>query len=141
MFKFKPTTQTYSDPVSATFVPGIPFGREYSRGDICFYHEGFAASKIFLNSKVLREAMLNSADYLEEVLNIKITDKAPKKKEIKADKAMSIEDLKTPTEEPKESDEPKAEEPKENESPEVPVENDVIEGQISLVEELDDEIA
>jgi hypothetical protein len=78
MFVFKPTEKTYSDPVSATFAPGIPFGREKSRGDVCLLHEGFAASKIFLNANVLREAMLNSKDYLEEVLQIKITDKVGK---------------------------------------------------------------
>ena len=78
MFVFKPTTKTYSDPVSATFTPGIPFGREKSKGDICLLHEGFAASKIFLNSSVLREAILNSKDFLEEVLSIKITDKVGK---------------------------------------------------------------
>ena len=78
MFVFKPTTKTYSDPVSATFTPGIPFGREKSKGDICLLHEGFAASKIFLNSHVLREAILNSKEYLEEVLDIRITDKAGK---------------------------------------------------------------
>lgn len=78
MFVFKPTKQTYSDPVSATFLPGLPFGREKSKGDICLLHEGFASSKIFLNSGVLREAMLNSKDYLEEVLGLKITDKQAK---------------------------------------------------------------
>jgi hypothetical protein len=81
MFVFKPTTKTYSDPVSATFIPGIPFGREYCRGDICLLHEGFAASKMFLNSKVLREAILNSKEYLEEVLDLKITDKLATKNE------------------------------------------------------------
>ena len=75
MFRFKPTTQTYSDPVSATFKPGIPFGREYSKGDMCLLHEGFQSSKIFLNSTVLREAILNSKEYLEEALGLKITDK------------------------------------------------------------------
>ena len=82
MFVFKPTNKTYSDPVAATFAPGVPFGREKSRGDICLLHTGFSASKIYLNSKVLREAMLNSKDYLEEALNIRITDregKGPKK--------------------------------------------------------------
>ena len=82
MFVFKPTKQTYSDPVSATFLPGIPFGREKSRGDICLLHEGFAASKIFLNSLVLREAILNSKDFLEEVLDIKITDKSAKDEKV-----------------------------------------------------------
>lgn len=81
MFVFKPTKQTYSDPVSATFLPGIPFGRERSRGDICLLHEGFAASKIFLNSIVLREAILNSKEYLENVLDLKITDKRATKSE------------------------------------------------------------
>lgn len=75
MFRFKPTTQTYSDPVSATFKPGIPFGREYSKGDMCLLHDGFQSSKIFLNSTVLREAILNSKEYLEEALGLKITDK------------------------------------------------------------------
>ena len=75
MFRFKPTTQTYSDPVSATFKPGIPFGREYSKGDMCLLHDGFQSSKIFINSTVLREAILNSKEYLEEALGLKITDK------------------------------------------------------------------
>lgn len=75
MFVFKPTTKTYSDPVSATFLPGIPFGREYSRGDICLINEGFQASKIFLNSKIFKSALLSSKDFLEETLDIKIIDK------------------------------------------------------------------
>lgn len=81
MFVFKPTAKTYSDPIAATFVPGIPFGREKSRGDICLLHEGFSSSRIYLNSHVLREAILNSKDFLEEVLDIKITDKSGKKVE------------------------------------------------------------
>lgn len=86
MFVFKPTTKTYSDPVAATFTPGIPFGREKSKGDICLLHEGFSASKIFLNSHVLREAILNSKDYLEEVLQLRITDKVGKEpKKVKAE--------------------------------------------------------
>ena len=78
MFVFKPTVKTYSDPVAATFTPGIPFGREKSKGDICLLHTGFTASKIYLNSHVLREAILNSKEYLEEVLQLKITDKVGK---------------------------------------------------------------
>lgn len=78
MFVFKPTKHTYSDPVSATFLPGIPFGREKARGDMCLLHTGFSGSKVFLNSLILREAMLNSKDYLEEVLDIKIIDKLAK---------------------------------------------------------------
>ena len=86
MFVFKPTTQTYSDPVAATFLPGLPFGREKSRGDICLLHDGFASSKIFLNSSVLREAILNSKEYLEEVLDLKITDKLAKTEKVQPKK-------------------------------------------------------
>ena len=82
MFKFKPTKQTYSDPVAATFKPGIPFGRKYSAGDICLLHEGFSASKVFLNSKVLRQAILNSKEYLEEVLEISIKDTRKETKQV-----------------------------------------------------------
>ena len=85
MFVFKPTVKTYSDPVAATFTPGIPFGREKSKGDICLLHTGFSASKIYLNSRVLREAILNSKDYLEEVLQLKITDKVVKEQPKKVD--------------------------------------------------------
>lgn len=85
MFVFKPTVKTYSDPVAATFTPGIPFGREKSKGDICLLHTGFAASKIYLNSHVLREAILNSKDYLEEVLQLKITDRVVKEQPKKVD--------------------------------------------------------
>ena len=74
MFKFKPTRKTYSDPIAATFRPGIPLGRKYSAGDICLLHEGFQSSKMFLNSIVLRDALLNSKEYIEEVLEIRITD-------------------------------------------------------------------
>ena len=55
MFKFKATTDTYSDPTSATFIQGIPFGPEFSKGDIAFLHEEFVGSKIFFNSRILRE--------------------------------------------------------------------------------------
>ncbi len=98
MFVFKPTEKTYSDPVSATFIPGIPFGREKSRGDMCLLHTGFAASKIFLNSSVLREAILNSKEYLEEVLDLKITDKLSAKNE------QAIQKAKKPKKEAKEAE-------------------------------------
>jgi len=74
MFVFKPTEKTYSDPASSIFKPGIPFGFEYSRGDICFYHDELLGSKMFFNSKILRQAILDSKDYLEEVLDLKIED-------------------------------------------------------------------
>ena len=102
MFVFKDTKHTYSDPVSATFLPGVPFGREKSKGDICLLHTGFAASKIFLNSSVLREALLNSKDLIEEKLDIKITDKKnalpPKaeKKEVKEAEVVILEEPKKP---------------------------------------------
>ena len=87
MFVFKPTEKTFSDPASATFVPGIPFGREYSKGDICFLHEELQGSKMFFNSNILREAILDSKDFLEEILEIKISDnkKTEVKKEVKAE--------------------------------------------------------
>ena len=74
MFKFKPTRKTYSDPIAATFKPGIPLGRKYSAGDMCLLHDGFQGSKVFLNSRVLRSALLNSKEYIEEVLELRITD-------------------------------------------------------------------
>lgn len=83
MFKFKSTKKTYSDPIAATFKPGIPFGRKYSAGDICLIHDGFQGSKTFLNSKILREALLNSKEFLEEVLEISIEDKRNYEKEPK----------------------------------------------------------
>ena len=87
MFVFKPTEKTFSDPASATFVPGIPFGREYSKGDICFLHEELQGSKMFFNSNILREAILDSKDFLEEILEIKISDnkKTEVKKEVKVE--------------------------------------------------------
>lgn len=74
MFKFKPTRKTYTDPIAATFKPGIPLGRKYSAGDMCLLHDGFQGSKVFLNSRVLRAALLNSKEYIEEVLELRITD-------------------------------------------------------------------
>lgn len=91
MFKFKPTSKTYSDPVAATFVPGIPFGRKYSKGDICLLHDGFQASKIFLNSNVFRDALLASKDFIEEICEIKITDRRDNNPKMDASKAEVIE--------------------------------------------------
>lgn len=73
-FEFKPVSKTFSDPVSAQFKPGIPFGREFSKGDVVLLHPEITASKLYLNSNVLRDAMLRSKEYLEEVLEIKIID-------------------------------------------------------------------
>lgn len=83
MFKFKPTNKTYSDPVAAIFKPGVPFGREYSKGDVCLLHDGFQASKLFLNSTVLREALLNSKEFIEEICEISITDRKDTNVEVK----------------------------------------------------------
>lgn len=91
MFKFKPTNKTYSDPVAATFVPGIPFGRKYSKGDICLLHDGFQASKIFLNSNVFREALLASKEFIEEICDIKITDRKDNNPKMDRTKAEVVE--------------------------------------------------
>lgn len=83
MFKFKPTRKTYSDPIAATFKPGIPLGRKYSAGDMCLLHDGFQGSKVFLNSRVLRSALLNSKEYIEEVLELRVIDlRASEQKEM-----------------------------------------------------------
>lgn len=116
MFKFKPTIKTYSDPISAIFKPGIPFGREYSKGDICLLHDRIPGSKIFFNSKILREALLNSADFLEEALGISIIDKRTKEVEINTEEKSEVKPEVSKPEEPVE--EPPVEEPTE----EVPIE-------------------
>lgn len=78
MFKIKPTTQTYSDPVSSIFKPGVPLGREYAVGDMCLLHDEITGSKTFLNSKILREAILASIDFVQEILELEIKDVRPK---------------------------------------------------------------
>jgi len=119
MFKFKPTNKTYSDPISAIFKPGIPFGRQYTKGDICLLHDRIPGSKIFFNSIILREAMLNSKEYLEEVLDIKIIDTRVEKEE--AEKPAKEE----PTEPPVESEpETTPEEEVKEEAIESPAEED-----------------
>ena len=80
-FEFKPVEKTFSDPVAAVFKPGTPFGREYSRGDIVLLHPEIATSKTFLNSTILRDALLDSKEYLEEKLGIKIIDTRAKEVE------------------------------------------------------------
>lgn len=73
-FKFYPVGKTYTDPVTAVFKPAIPFGKKYFKGDIVLMHPEIMGSKVFLNSNILREALLASADYLEETIGVKITD-------------------------------------------------------------------
>jgi hypothetical protein len=73
-FEFRPVNRTFSDPVAAQFKPGTPFGREYSRGDVVLLHPEISSSKIYLNSNVLRDAMLTSKEYLEEALGLIISD-------------------------------------------------------------------
>lgn len=73
-FKFKPVNKTFSDPVAATFKPGIPFGRDFSKGDIVLLHSEISSSKIYLNSNILRDALLNSKEYLKEALGLIISD-------------------------------------------------------------------
>ena len=80
-FKFYPVGKTYTDPVTAVFKPAIPFGKKYFKGDIVLMHPEIMGSKVFLNSNILREALLNSADYLEEAIGIKITDATESKEE------------------------------------------------------------
>lgn len=75
-FEFRPVNRTFSDPVAAQFKPGTPFGREYSRGDVVLLHPEISSSKIYLNSNVLRDAMLTSKEYLEEALGLIISDAA-----------------------------------------------------------------
>lgn len=74
-FEFKPVEKTFSDPIAAVFKPGTPFGREYARGDIVLLHPEIASSKTFLNSNILRDALLDSREFLEEKLGIQIIDK------------------------------------------------------------------
>jgi hypothetical protein len=93
-FEFKPVEKTFSDPVASIFKPGIPFGREYTRGDIVLLHPEITSSKIFLNSKVLRDAILDSKEYLEEALGIKFIDKyEPPKTNTKAPKKSKVVDV------------------------------------------------
>lgn len=73
-FKFYPVGKTYTDPVTAVFKPAIPFGKKYFKGDIVLMHPEIMGSKVFLNSNILREALLASAAYLEEAIGVKITD-------------------------------------------------------------------
>ena len=73
-FEFRPVNRTFSDPVAAQFKPGAPFGREYSRGDIVLLHPEISSSKVYLNSNILRDAMLASKEYLEEALGLVISD-------------------------------------------------------------------
>ena len=135
MFVFKPTEKTFSDPSSATFIPGVPFGPEYSRGDIAFLHEEFMGSKMFFNSKVLRQAILDSKDYLEEVLELKISDaRKAEKEEVVEETAEPVVAEEAPAEEtPEESTEeveaPEVEEPTEEPTEEVaePVAEETVE--------------
>lgn len=123
-FEFRPVERTFSDPVAAQFKPGAPFGREYSRGDVVLLHPEISSSKIYLNSKVLRDAILASKDYIEEVLGLVISD------------ALNVEETKEAKKETKAKknskkvEEPKAEEPVE-EVTEVTIEgvNEVPEGE------------
>ena len=82
-FEFRPVNRTFSDPVAAQFKPGAPFGREYSRGDIVLLHPEISSSKVYLNSNILRDAILTSKEYLEEALGLVISDakevESPKK--------------------------------------------------------------
>ena len=80
-FEFRPVEKTFSDPVAAQFKPGAPFGREFSRGDIVLLHPEISSSKIYLNSNILRDAMLASKKYLEEALGIIILDATNVEKE------------------------------------------------------------
>lgn len=82
-FEFRPIEKTYSDPVTASFRPGIPFGREFSRGDVVLLHPEISSSKIFLNSNILREALLNSKSFIEEKLGLVIVEALPEIKENK----------------------------------------------------------
>ena len=85
-FEFKPVEKTFSDPVAAVFKPGTPFGREYSRGDIVLLHPEISSSKVFLNSLILRDALLDSKEYIEEKLGIIITEKTEEPKAKKSTK-------------------------------------------------------
>lgn len=73
-FEFRPVNRTFSDPIAAQFKPGAPFGREYSRGDIVLLHPEISSSKVYLNSNILRDAILASKEYLEEALGLVISD-------------------------------------------------------------------
>lgn len=92
-FEFKPVEKTFSDPVAAVFKPGTPFGREYARGDIVLLHPEIATSKTFLNSTILRDALLDSKEYLEEKLGIKIIDTRAKEVEKPTTKGKKKKDI------------------------------------------------
>lgn len=120
-FEFRPVNRTFSDPIAAQFKPGTPFGREYSRGDVVLLHPEISSSKVYLNSKVLRDAILTSKEYLEEALGLIIND------------ANNIEEVKeeAPKKETKAKKSSKKVEPKPEEVTEVTIEgvNEVPEGE------------
>lgn len=99
-FEFKPVEKTFSDPVAAVFKPGTPFGREYSRGDIVLLHPEISSSKVFLNSLILKDALLDSREYLEEKLGIVITEKEVPKEKKSTKKTKETVKVEEPIEEP-----------------------------------------
>lgn len=106
-FVIRPIGKLNCDPVTSIFKPGIPFGMQYFKGDLILFHPEITTSKTFLNSKILREAILNSKEYVEEALGLIISDalnveevkeEAPKKETKAKRNSKKVEEPKEVTE-------------------------------------------
>ena len=69
------TKDTASNPLTSL----CPCGKRFSQvknkyGDLCIMHSGIPLSKLFINSEILREALLDNPELVKEALGLEIVD-------------------------------------------------------------------
>jgi hypothetical protein len=75
---FKETKANKYRTVPAVCVVGKAGGRVTSRGDLTLYWDHYPTNKVFINSAVLKNALLNSKDYFRTELGLDIKDLSKK---------------------------------------------------------------
>lgn len=91
MFRLVKTSETFIDPLMAVCPVGSKVG--YTYANLCIIAEGVPNARVYLNSKVLKQALLNNPKLVAEVLGLRVTDLSVKEEpKLKKKKIVEVMD-------------------------------------------------
>jgi hypothetical protein len=76
--QFRETKPNKYRVTPAVCTVGKAGGKETTRGDLTLFWDGFPANKIYINSTVLKNALLNSKEYFRKELGLDVRDLSQK---------------------------------------------------------------